>query len=65
MLLKYGAMADCELGASKDKLTPLMIACSMGRLDIIRLLLKYGANALQRGALLILVVSLLLMVILG
>ena len=64
MLLKYGAVVDCELGASKDKLTPLMIACSIGRLDIVRLLLKNGAKALQRGSLLIFVVLLLLLLLL-
>lgn len=49
VLLKYGALVDCELGASKNKLTPLMIACATGRLDIVRLLVKHGANALKTG----------------
>jgi len=50
MLLKYGAVVDCELGASKNKLTPLMIACSIGRLDLVRLLIKHGAKPMQKGA---------------
>jgi len=49
ILLQYGAVVDIELGASKNKLTPLMIACSVGGLEFVRLLVSHGANPLHRG----------------
>jgi ankyrin repeat protein len=49
VLLKYGAAIDSELGATKNKLTPLMIACAGGHLEMVRLLVKHGANALKKG----------------
>jgi len=54
ILLKYGAVVDIELGASKNKLTPLMIACSVGGLECVRLLVRHGANPLHKGSRLLL-----------
>jgi len=49
ILLKHGAIIDVELGASKNKLTPLLIASSMGGLEIVRLLVSHSANPLYKG----------------
>ena len=49
ILLKHGAIIDVELGASKNKLTPLLIASSMGGLEFVRLLVSHGANPLYKG----------------
>jgi len=50
ILLKHDAIVDIELGASKNKLTPLMIACSVGSLEFVRLLISHGANPLYKGS---------------
>ena len=50
ILLKHGAIVDIELGASKNKLTPLMIACSVGGLEFVRLLVSHRANPLYKGS---------------
>ena len=53
ILLKHGAKVDVELGASKNKLTALLIASSVGGLEFVRLLISHGANPLYKGVLLI------------
>ena len=48
-LLEFGADMEKELGASKEKKTPLMLAAASGRLDIVRLLVTNGAKVESRG----------------
>jgi ankyrin repeat protein len=48
-LLEYGAELEKELGASKEKKTPLMLAAATGNLDIVRLLITNGAKVEARG----------------
>jgi len=49
VLLKHGAIVDIELGARKNKLTPLLIASSVGGLQFVRLLVSHDANPLHKG----------------
>lgn len=48
-LLLHEPDIDRELSASKNKQTALMIAASMGHLDVVRLLIQHGAKAGQSG----------------
>lgn len=49
-LIKHGADVHAELGASKNKNTPLMVAAYAGNLDIVKLLIASGAKVDQKGA---------------
>ena len=49
MLLKYGADVHRELGASRNKLTPLMMAASRGNLDMCKLLIRHDARVEKKG----------------
>lgn len=39
-----------ELGASKDKRSALMLAAAKGNLDMVKLLISYGAPLEQKGS---------------
>ena len=49
MLLRYGADVHRELGPSRDKKTPLMVAAYSGDLDIVKLLIGHDARVEQKG----------------
>ena len=51
VLLKYDANVDSELGASKNKTTPLMKAAARGDLDMVKLLFKHNALIEKKGEL--------------
>ena len=48
-LIKHGADVNRQLSAGKDKVTPLMLACQNGNLDIARLLVQHKAQVEQKG----------------
>ena len=49
MLLRDGADVHRELGPSRDKKTPLMLAASCGDLDIVKLLIAHDAKIEHKG----------------
>ena len=50
-LIKHGADVHKTLGASKNKASPLMMACYRGNLEIVKFLHKHNALIEQRGIL--------------
>ena len=48
ILTDYGAQIDQSTGTSTDKLTPLMLACQNGSLDIVDYLIGHGARVEAR-----------------
>ncbi len=49
LLVQYGADLNKELGASKDKKSPLMVAAGAGHLDVVKYLVSKGALVEQKG----------------
>jgi ankyrin repeat protein len=49
VLLKHGADVHKELGPSRNKCTPLMVAAYSGDLEICKLLVKHGAIVEAKG----------------
>lgn len=48
-LIKHGVDVNKKLSAGKNKLTPLMIACAMGNMAIIKVLIKEKARIEEKG----------------
>lgn len=49
VLLNHDANIEKELGPSRNKVTPLMVAAYTGDLDICKLMVKYGALVESKG----------------
>ena len=51
VLIKHGVDVQKELGPSRNKNTPLMVAAYCGELEICKLLVKHGALVEHKGEL--------------